>query len=40
MMNMNHKIEMDADGIKVSKVVKMTEERKKQLGLEEENAKE
>lgn len=31
----NHKIEMDADGIKVSKKVVMTEERKKQFGIKE-----
>lgn len=32
-----HKIEMDADGIKISKTVKMTHERRKQLGMEEED---
>ena len=32
-----HKIEMDADGIKISKTVKMTHERIKQLGMEEED---
>ncbi len=33
-----HKIEMEAEGIKISKTVKMTPERRKQLGLEEEKS--
>ena len=32
-----HKIEMEADGIQISKTVKMTPERRKQLGMDEED---